>query len=575
MKSFIRLAALTTAIALQGCGSSGSGSVAPTALDPAGSNQLVGSIGSFSTFSALALTSATSQQVASLEAPKGWLEYFNKFVSASVLALIDTLPSAIAQSSAPGTASSSASSASSSSTCNVKNLIALDANGVEKEISLTGATDECVGVTDMFDGKNYVLLAAEGVYSGKKVCNLIFVQKSSGQLFCVGEEQRSRYSFSRKDGNNWKKYEILQATENGNYVFLEAKVDLYSDSGDKTGELIKIIRFDLTNALIGPIAESVLEGENTAWYNWGNSGDTSYFTIWGYSGLENGDLAVSYQLSLYNNTFSQWAYNSRSTYYQYDTNSNKFVAHPVDLSRLGSSGSNWWDSIKCFLKSGENGFNFVASVNGTYKLIKGEYSSNNVSLTEVGATQLCTSWGPSSIVKAGSKYYGIAQSSSNNWQWDSNTGAYTGSISFDVFSRDVTASADVIKARVTIDGRGWATPALYVSDDEGTAFVAMGAYEEWRWNPTTYVSQRKQFGAEIYKVNMSSGANSKVVQTSDNIWISAISNIGKDGSLQFSGRDLTSALYSKIDATINALGSLTVAPSSASISRQTYSIVRL
>ncbi len=572
----IALAATAAAVILAGCGGGNSGNdPAPVAADPAGSNQLVSSIDSFRSYTSLALVSPTSQQVAAWNKPKNAVDYLQKLGREVMLAVTSVIPSAVAQAaSSSSSASASSSSTTTTTTCNVKTLMALDANGAEQELSLTGSTDECVGVTDMFDGKNYVLLAAEGIYSDSKVCNLVFVQKSTGSLFCVGESQRSRYSFSRKDGNNWKKYDILQATENGNYIFLEAKVDLFSDAGDKTGELIKIIRFDLTDSTNGPVAQTVLEGENTAWFNWGNSGDTSYFTIYGYSGLENGDLAVSYQISLYNNTFSQWAYNSRSNYYRYNTSSAEFDSYDVDLATLGSSGSNWWESIRCFLKSGSSGFNFVASVNGTYKLIRGDFANNAIQLTDVGSTRLCMSWGPSSIVKAGSKYYGIDQSTSN-WNWDSITGTYTGSLSFTVFSRDVSEPSDVTKATVSVNGRGWATPALYVASDEGTAFVAMGAYEEWRWNPTSSTSERKQFGAEIYKVNMGIGTNTRVVQSSSNIWISAISNIGSDGSLQFSGRDLTTPLYSKIDGTIDAAGTLTTAPSSAAAARQTFSVVRL
>ncbi len=573
----IALVATAAAVILAGCGGGNSGNdPAPVAADPAGSNQLVSSIASFRSYTSLALVSPTSQQVAAWNKPKNAVDYLQKLGREVMLAVTSVIPSAVAQAaSSSASASASSSSTTTTTTCNVKTLMALDANGAEQELSLTGSTDECVGVTDMFDGKNYVLLAAEGIYSDSKVCNLVFVQKSTGSLFCVGENQRSRYSFTRKDGNNWKKYDILQATENGNYIFLEAKVDLFSDSGDKTGELIKIIRFDLTDSTNGPVAQTVLEGENTAWFNWGNSGDTSYFTIYGYSGLENGDLAVSYQISLYNNTFSQWAYNSRSNYYRYNASTAEFDSYDVNLGSLGGGAGNWWESIKCFLKSGNSGFNFVTFANGTYSLIRGDFSNGAVQLTNVGSTQLCVSWGPSSIVKAGSKYYGIQQAPSSNWTWDSATSRYTGSISFVVFSRDVSAAADVTKATVSVTDRGWATPALYVSADEATAFVAMGAYEEWRWNPTASTSERKQFGAEIMKVNMGDGTNSRVVRSSDNIWISAISNIGSDGSLQFSGRNLSTPLYAKIDGTIDAAGVLTTAPSSAAAARQTFSVVRL
>jgi hypothetical protein len=535
----------------------GSGSSAPVSSN--GSNQLVSSIPNLSSYSALALVSAKSTSSSSR----------------------------LARSSAATDNSSLGNS------CNVKALVGVSDDGEEVDLALTESED-CVGVTDMFDGKKYILLAAEGVYKNDQVCNIVFVQKSTGNLFCLGESQRSRYSFSRKagssgssgssgamaGGSSWKKYDILQATENGNYIFLETTVDLFDDSGNKTSELIKIIRFDLTDPGGGPVASTVLKGENTDWYNWGNnSGDTSYFYIYGYAGLENGDLAASYQISLYNNTFNQWAYNNASTYYRYNPVTGKFETKEINLNSLSSSGYNWWDNIQCFLNSGSDGFYFVyndySNYGGGAALAKGTYNVNtsSVSVTQVGTTKLCSNWwGPSSTVKVGNKYYGIQQGNSS-WQWDPNTGQYTGNISFEIFEREVTQASDVTIDNISIN-RNWADPTFLMSSDGSTGYVALGAYEEWKWDSNTQESTRNQFGAEIFKINISARNHSQILSSSQNIWISAISNIGSDGALYFSARDLTKPLFDKITVEIDNQGVLDIMPNEGN-NKQTFSMVRL
>lgn len=582
-RTTLALACMATlaSAALVGCGGGGGGgggstAVAPVAPQSSGSNQLVGSMPV--NFAALALVSPSAQQVAAWNAPKTWQDYLQAGTTMLAKAITSPIRSAMAQM-APGSSVQTSTATTTNNTCNVKSLVGVTDDGTEDELNLTeGSTDLCVGVTDMFDGKNYVLLATEGIYKDDKVCNLVFVQKSTGTLFCVGENQRSRYSFTRRDGQNWKKYEILQATENGNYIFLETKVDLFSDAGDKTGEMVKIIRFDLSDSNTGPVAATVLEGENTAWYNWGNSGDTSYFSIFGYSGLENGDLAASYQISLYNNTFNQWAYNNDSAYFRFNADSGEFVSSKVDLNSFSNSSNNggWWEQIRCYLRSGDTGFNFVTQVNGTNSLVKGVYNTNTqqVSLQTVGETKLCQDWGPSTIAAVGSNYYGIAQTSGGSWLWDQTTGQYTGTIQFELFTRDVSGTSDTTLATLNIQ-RNWATPSVIMAPDASRAFVAFGAYEEWKWNNQNNTTERKQFGAEIFQINLPAGTNTQVLQSNQNIWISAISNIGSNGALTFSGRDLTKPLFEKIEATIGADGTLAVQPSAAAGNRQTFSVIKL
>lgn len=566
--------------ALTACGGGGSAS-APVAESATGSNQLVSSLPSIKTFSALALQTPSATQAAAWSEPKTFLAKVQKTLLDQSVAFMNlVIPPAVAQSAPSGSSSSSSSSSTTSSavTCNVKQLVGLKADGQADDLTLTSGTSDCVGVTDMFDGKKYILLATEGIYKDGKTCNIVFAQKSTGNLFCLGEDKRSRYSFTRKDSSNgWKKYEILQATENNKYIFLETKVDIFDDAGSKTGELIKLLRFDLSDEVNGPIAKTVMKGENTAWYNWGASGDTSYFTIFGYSGLENGDVAASYQLSINNNIFNSWIYNSDAAYFLYNAVADEFISKKVDLSSTTGAYAQWWNQISCFLSSDTDGFYFVVN---SSTLAKGVYDpvSDAVTATTVGPTKLCSSWGPSIIQKVDGVYYGVAQNNtSQTWAWNPSTGQYGGSTAFDVFKRRISDSSDTVISTISIS-RSWANPTIAVAKDASRAFIAIGAYEEWTWNNSLGQSSRQQFGAEIFSVNLSGTppvTASQVLQRTDKVWISAISNIGSDGIFQFSGRDMTKPFYDKIDVTIDANGVKNTVPASDSNSKQTLSVVRL
>lgn len=567
--------------ALVACGGGGSSASAPAAQSASGSNQLVSSLPSIRTFSALALQTPSATQSAAWAEPKTLLGKVQKtFRDNSVAFMNLVIPSAVAQGAPAGSGSTSGGSTTTttSNTCNVKQLVGLKADGSADDLTLTSGTSDCVGVTDMFDGKKYILLATEGIYKDGKTCNIVFAQKSTGNLFCLGEDKRSRYSFTRKDASNgWKKYEILQATENNKYIFLETKVDIFDDAGSKTGELIKLLRFDLSDEVNGPVAKTVMKGENTAWYNWGASGDTSYFTIFGYSGLENGDVAASYQLSINNNIFNSWIYNSDAAYFSYNATTDEFSAKKVDLtSTTGGNNAQWWNQISCFLSSDSDGFYFVVN---SSTLAKGVYDpvADVVTASTVGPTKLCSSWGPSIIQKVDGVYYGVAQNNTSTWLWDPARGTYGGTTAFDVFKRRISDPSDTIISTISIN-RSWANPTIAVAKDASRAFIAIGAYEEWTWSNGLSQSVRQQSGAEIFSVNLSGTppvTASQVLQRTDKVWISAISNIGSDGIFQFSGRDMTKPFYDKIDVTIDANGFKNTVPASDSNSAQTLSVVRL
>jgi hypothetical protein len=588
LKILASVAALSVLVA---CGGGGSSSTAPAANS--GNQQMVASLPQIKALAALKLQ--TNSAVAAIQADESYYAMAkNALRKASVLAYNAMVPSAYAQSSTEST---------SGSTCNVKQLVGVKASDSSEEtLTLTGTTSACVGVTDMFDGKTYILLATEGVYKDDKTCNIVFVQKSTGALFCLGEKQRSRYNFSKQkssstssaggatpaaSGTAWKTYEILQATENNQFIFLETKVDLFDDSGSKTGELIKIVRFDLRDDVAGPVATTILQGENTSWFSWTNGGDNSWFTVYGYSGLENGDLAASYQLSVSNSMFGENTWVSKSTYFRYEDATGKYDPIDVDLSQLNAqSGSTsavsyWWDQIKCFLSSDSTGFYFVKNNtgggSGAYMLSKGYFdtTTRQVVLSNVGSTDLCASWAPNSIMKVGGTYYG--SKSQGTWNWNPATNTSTSYVTATVFKRDMSAPADVDVASVQID-RDWATPTLSMTQNGTRAYLTMGAYEKWGWNSVNSTSTKKLIGAEVYSIDMTnplSVVTTRVLAGSENIWVSAISNLGSDGVFQFSGRDLDAALLDKVDVTIDSAGVKTIKPSADSVSSQTLAVVRL
>ncbi len=200
-------------------------------------------------------------------------------------------------------------------------------------------------------------------------------------------------------------------------------------------------------------------------------------------------------------------------------------------------------------------------------------SSRQVVLSNVGSTDLCASWAPNSIIKVGGSYYG--SKSQGTWNWDPATNTSTSFVTATVFKRDMSASSDVDIASVQID-RDWATPTLSLSQDATRAYLTMGAYEKWAW--ANGGSTRKLIGAEVYSIDMtnpSAVTTNRVLAGSENIWVSAISNLGSDGVFQFSGRDLNAALLDKVDVTIDSAGNKTIRPSADSVTSQTLAVVRL
>jgi hypothetical protein len=343
----------------------------------------------------------------------------------------------------------------------------------------------------------------------------------------------------------------LQPTENGQYIFLEAKVDLFNDEGNKTGETVKILRFDL-RASSGPTALTVIEGENTSWYNMGNSGDFTSFTINGYSGIENGDVAISYQIYIYNNTFNAYTSSFGTKYYRYNAAAAAFN-EPIDIAVADNGyNANWWsNAVNCWL--GSNSTSFYFADNAGY-IRRGSYeaSNNSISVVNAGtnaqATKICSSWGANRAVKANGRFYSTDTTGYNNVQGSNTSTA-------NLIYRGLEDDQDTVLTSVTVD-RTWTNPVLSMSKDGNIAFITVGASDEWGWSNNQ--STRTTRGAEVHKVTLNSSpiVSTRILQSSDKVWVSSISNVGSDGVYSFAGRDLNSALFTKINVSINANGQI-------------------
>jgi hypothetical protein len=90
----------------------------------------------------------------------------------------------------------------------------------------------------MFEAGNYILLTGDGIYKDDLTCNLVFLNKSNGELFCVGESAPAKYDILGKSA--WKNYARLQLSTDKNYLFLEAAAVIFDSNNQITGKKTKI-----------------------------------------------------------------------------------------------------------------------------------------------------------------------------------------------------------------------------------------------------------------------------------------------------------------------------------------------
>lgn len=98
-------------------------------------------------------------------------------------------------------------------------LVGVNSDGTSTPIAVTaGGVDQCgVGFRSMFDAGKYILLTGDGIYKDDLTCNLVFLNKSSGELFCVGESVPAKYDILSQ--SSWKNYPRIQLSDDKNSYF--------------------------------------------------------------------------------------------------------------------------------------------------------------------------------------------------------------------------------------------------------------------------------------------------------------------------------------------------------------------
>jgi hypothetical protein len=370
-------------------------------------------------------------------------------------------------------------------------LAGVASDGTLEKLAVTTGADDCTtGFIDMYDGAKYILLTASGIYKDGLTCNLVLINKADGNLYCVGERSRSIYKISGAD--SWKAYEKLQVSDDGNYMFLETDSTVFDQNGQVTGIRTKLLRFDLTDDAKGPISSTLVEGFQQSWLNttFGYNTDSEGFSIKGYQGLNNGDVAILYQR--YISTAGTWAQKLNAFYYTFNADGTydrvkfddasintaltaAYTAATSNQNGFTPAGSqqNWYD-ISCFFKDSADANSFVFTIPYWY----GYY--------DTAANNGMGSWhsGLKSVIFKGTRPA---------------NGATTMPVS--------TVRNDSVICAQYSSGAG-ATPTMYGSGSRpskvGDAYYALQSYDGWEnnsWTQKTYLVANKFDGqADVKQV---------------------------------------------------------------------------
>ncbi len=288
MKStFLAATALLLALTLSACG--GGGSSTTTALTPT-TQAPVASTGSDTSTELASSVSISGYRSVSIAATTT-----NGVQTASLLNKMRTaiagffIKPAIAQS---------------SSTCQTDayKLVGVGEDGSLTPLKVTQGTDSCnVGFREMFDLGSYVMLTGEGIYKNDLTCNIVFVQKSTGNLFCVGESLASRYQIATNSSgsspsagsstSNAEKVQTILATDGAtSYALVNAQSTTFDSNNQISGIKTKVLRFDLTDLTNGPKAAVLLEGFQSSWSSYNTASEFEYYSLDNYRLAKNGDV---------------------------------------------------------------------------------------------------------------------------------------------------------------------------------------------------------------------------------------------------------------------------------------------
>jgi hypothetical protein len=277
-------------------------------------------------------------------------------------------------------------------------LVGIDNNGEMTELPVTD-NDVCdVGFREMFDAGNYVMLTGEGLYKGDLTCNLVFLHKETGKLFCVGESYPSRYEInvatSSSSTGSSPAYSMggqsaspaaqkLQLVKNANnpgvadYILLATNSTSFDSTGQTNGKKVKLMRFNLKDLEVGPTVQLLAEGLEQNWMQQANSKENLSFTLENYKIARNGDVFAIYSYYLW--TQNPWSSTQKRSvnFFTYDDqdvvtvkkvngndlqtildaeiNRNRLIAiaQSGNANAYTSSSSNWY-TIPCMFDDPES-----------------------------------------------------------------------------------------------------------------------------------------------------------------------------------------------------------------------------
>lgn len=574
LKFFLVVSTFATLVACGGGGSSSSLSSIDTApVTASSSNQLATSV-SVSGYSALSIASKTSSSVQ----------------TAGVKAILENLMALLVR---PAYAATCANDA--------YKLIGVKDDGSSTPLAVTaGGTDQCgVGFRSMFDAGNYILLTGDGIYKDELTCNLVFLKKANGELFCVGETVPAKYDILGKSA--WKNYARLQLSTDKNYLFLEAAAVIFDSNNQITGKKTKLMRFDLSNEDNGPQGTVLVEGFQNSWLSSGFNGDVSQFEgfdINNYAGLDNGDAMVMYNRYVYSVGGMAMAASSglskqNNFYYRFETDGT-YKRIEVDANQVsqlvtaemqqngsnGTFGTGAIGQIPCYFKSPDRNkfyfaIPFAAMVNNG-----GVQSSINKSLivsatrpsasaTSLGVTRYTTSLLCANTWNTTTPYYvinGVYYNLDTSWYWDPNTnsgGNLTALIKKDFGFTTETPQNDVVY-KISTSNSWWGGKSMYVSANylymksPYTGAWSMGStpgdtFE--RYDPATF-DNTQAVGSQL-------GTALSILSSVNNISIQSISSDSTSDNLKIVGRKTDDADLLKVFGTIDATGAVSWAPQTA------------
>lgn len=491
-------------------------------------------------------------------------------------------------------------------------LAGVAADGTLDKLAVTTGADDCTtGFIDMYDGAKYVLLTASGIYKDGLTCNLVLINKSDGNLYCVGERSRSIYKISGAD--SWKAYEKLQVSDDGNYMFLETDSTVFDQNGQVTGIKTKLLRFDLTDDAKGPVAITLVEGFQKSWLSsayTSGSIDQEYegFTIKGYQGLNNGDLAILYERSF--SSPGTWSTKLNAYYYSFasdgayervkfdDSAINSALTtafnNNANAGNMNTNSMNWYD-ISCFFKDPTADTSFIFTIpysywnganSGMYALVlKGtKPSSGEVTMpvsvvfeasaicsesSGMGAAAAMGSTGGTRPSKIGDTYYALQSryGMDNMTGWSSKV--YLVSNKFD---------GNVDTSQLLSSSNNWWTGGrkLYASKDylylkspsNGMAWTnnIQPGDSLWRIDPTlSLLDNQGNIDAQLHK---------EVIVANDYLSLTKVAANKKDNLVKITARDLADNDLTKIIGDIDEAGLFTKA-TAINTTLQPVSILKL